>query len=177
MLVLLWAPRLALEQTPSRLLLTNINTSNVNSAADAWLSDSFDAIVTYGDISLWDTSTVTSLFATFNDATAFNQDISGWDTSSVTTLFKTFHKAEFFNQDIGMWDTLGVTTFYYTFSVATAFNQDIRRWMEYFVSDDFDGHIQLCENFQPEYWQLGHLSSVFFVSHIRPSLQLQSLYW
>ena len=37
-----------------------------------------------GDISNWDTSSVTSMSLMFKDASSFNGDISNWDTSSVT---------------------------------------------------------------------------------------------
>ena len=41
--------------------------------------------------------------------TPFNQDLSGWDTSKVTTMFATFWNASSFNQDIGNWNTSKVT--------------------------------------------------------------------
>ena len=39
-----------------------------------------------GDISAWDTSTVTSMQYMFRHAAAFNGDISAWDVSKVTSM-------------------------------------------------------------------------------------------
>jgi surface protein len=105
----------------------------------------------------WNTSVVTSLDATFHDATAFNGDISSWNTSNVTTMrnmFKNaedfnrdintsgsswntgavtlmpgmFMDAEIFNQEIGSWDTSEVTNMYYMFAYSSDFNGDISSW-------------------------------------------------
>ena len=81
-----------------------------------------------GDISHWDTSDVTSIFAMFLGATSFNQDISNWDTSNVTNMEFTFEGASAFNQDIGSWDTSSVDNMRYMFRRASAFNQNIGNW-------------------------------------------------
>jgi surface protein len=39
-----------------------------------------------GNISKWDTSRVTNMESTFNQAVAFDGDISLWDVSSVTNM-------------------------------------------------------------------------------------------
>jgi len=49
------------------------------------------------DISKWDVSKVTSLFATFKGASLFNSDVSNWATSKVTSLEQTFVRAAAFN--------------------------------------------------------------------------------
>jgi surface protein len=49
------------------------------------------------DISKWDVSKVTSLFATFKGASLFNSDVSNWATSQVTSLDQTFTRAAAFN--------------------------------------------------------------------------------
>ncbi len=38
----------------------------------------------------WNTSTITTLERTFEDADNFNQSLENWDTSKVTSLLKTF---------------------------------------------------------------------------------------
>lgn len=81
-----------------------------------------------GDISTWDVSNVTSLSGTFIECRNFNVDISGWDTSSVTTLYQTFKKCRDFNQPVGKWDIKGVTTLYYCFSNCEEFNQPLNDW-------------------------------------------------
>jgi surface protein len=81
-----------------------------------------------GDISNWDTSQVTNMYAMFWQATSFNRPIGGWDTSKVTNMNSVFSSANAFNQDIGSWDTSQVTDMTYMFASASAFNQDIGNW-------------------------------------------------
>ena len=80
------------------------------------------------DISHWDTSSVTSMFAMFLGASSFNQDIGDWDTSSVTNMEFTFDGASAFNRDIGSWNTISAYNMRYMFRAASAFNQDISNW-------------------------------------------------
>ena len=81
-----------------------------------------------GDISHWDTSSVTTTFSMFAFSSAFNQAIGNWDTSSVTNMDSMFNAASAFNQDIGNWDTSSVTNMRSMFYSASAFNQDIGNW-------------------------------------------------
>lgn len=57
-----------------------------------------------GDISEWNTSSITNLDYLFKDCREFNCDLSHWDTSNVTSMNATFMNALKFNQDISMWD-------------------------------------------------------------------------
>ena len=86
-------------------------------------SQSFNA-----NIATWDTSSVTSMFCTFNFAFAFNRAIGNLDTSMVTNLYSTFNSAKSFDQPIGNWDTSSVTTLFSTFRDAHAFNQELNDW-------------------------------------------------
>ena len=105
-----------------RRLTTAITNANIGTAVSAWCSDPTTAAATYGDISGWDTSSVTDGFEclftryAFGDCTTvycsgptyyaytFNDDISSWDTSSATTMYFMFCHAYAFNQDISAWD-------------------------------------------------------------------------
>ena len=49
------------------------------------------------DISKWDVSKVTDLYAAFYSAALFNSNISNWATSKVVSLVHTFDKAAAFN--------------------------------------------------------------------------------
>lgn len=80
------------------------------------------------DIGSWDTSNVTSMTGMFNGASAFNQNIGSWNTSSVTNTASMFSGASSFNQNIGSWNTSSVTTMSNMFQNATAFNQNIGSW-------------------------------------------------
>ncbi|GMI22709.1 hypothetical protein TeGR_g13157 [Tetraparma gracilis] len=80
------------------------------------------------DISGWDTSKCTNMYAMFFAATVFDQDIGGWVTSRVTTMEWMFKDAAAFDQDISGWDTSKVTTMKGMFNGASAFNQAIGSW-------------------------------------------------
>ena len=97
-----------------RRLTTAITNANIGTAVTAWCSDPTTAAATYGNISGWDTSSVTDGFydliysncgtgGTITRST-FNEDISSWDTSSATTMNQMFRFASAFNQDISIWD-------------------------------------------------------------------------
>lgn len=81
-----------------------------------------------GDISHWNTSSVTNFDEMFRNNADFNQNVSSWDTSSATSMANMFDFATAFNQNIGSWDVSNVTTFNAMFNAATAFNQNIGGW-------------------------------------------------
>ena len=77
-------------------VLTN---DNFQSAVNLWFDNQAEANATYGHISEWNTTAVTSMSNAFKNRTDFNEDISGWDTSSVTNMSYMFSGAsEGFNQ-------------------------------------------------------------------------------
>ena len=110
------------------LTLNDWNTSVVTSL-DATFHD---ATAFNGDISSWDTSNVTTMRNMFKNAEDFNRDIntsgSSWNTGAVTTMSGMFMDAEIFNQEIGSWDTSEVTNMYYMFGYSHVFNGDISSW-------------------------------------------------
>ena len=66
-----------------RKLTTTFTTTSLQTAVSAWCDDEASATTTYGHISTWDTSEVTSmsyLFYSYCSSTStFNSDISGWN--------------------------------------------------------------------------------------------------
>jgi surface protein len=96
-------------------------------------ADTSDFDATYGDITGWNTSCITSFANTFARSD-FNQDISGWDTANIVDMTTMFDGNKFFNQSIGSWDTSKVTAmegmFYcdYGAGYVCAFNQPIDNW-------------------------------------------------
>ena len=85
------------------------------------------------DISAWDTSSVTSMFATFYWADSFNQPVGGWDTSKVNIMHGTFSvhgRAYEFFDDLSNWDTANVEVFFHMFYKAYGFNhpRNISTW-------------------------------------------------
>ena len=79
------------------------NTSQLRDAVELWVDNDSLAMITYGDISTWDVSGITSFSQLFQDKSTFNGDISTWDVSNVTNMYYAFCNASSFNQDIGGW--------------------------------------------------------------------------
>ena len=70
----------------------------------------------------WDTSSVTTLFYTFDNARAMNADLSRWTVGKVTTLKSTFRSAsKFTGTDLSAWKVSEVTTLKDTFRSAPKF--------------------------------------------------------
>jgi surface protein len=105
-----------------------ITADNVVGAVDAWELDPVEAAVTYGPISVWDTSGVTILDYTFDSRETFNGDVSSWDTSSVTSFDRAFALAGNFNGDISTWDTSSAKNLHGMFYHADSFNSDLGAW-------------------------------------------------
>ncbi len=85
----------------------------------------------------WPTPMLNSIDTVFYNAPNFNQDISSWDTSLVTTFYASFALAKKFNNGcpsltscniLGLWDTRNVVNMIATFSHAFEFNNDISHW-------------------------------------------------
>ena len=102
-----------------------------------------------GDLSDWDTSSVTHMHNMFDGASSFNGDLSDWDTSSVTAMDNMFYAATSFDGDISRWNTSSVTGMSSMFAGATSFDGDISRWdtssvtgmSSMFAGASFDGDI------------------------------------
>ena len=62
------------------------DTASLRTAVEAYNADAASATATYGPISSWDVSAVTSMHGLVADLEQFNADISSWDTSSVTDM-------------------------------------------------------------------------------------------
>ncbi len=88
-----------------------------------------DSTTTFnGDISQWNTSSVTNMSSMFISNSAFNQPIENWNVGSVTNMSSMFRNSSF-NQPIGDWDTSSVTDMFGMFAFNSAFNQPIGDWV------------------------------------------------
>ena len=56
------------------------------------------------DVSLWDTSNVTTMSYMFFGCSIFNCDISNWDVSKVNNMTCMFYGCYFFNQNLDKWN-------------------------------------------------------------------------
>ena len=84
----------------------------------------------YGDIGLWNVSSVTNMESMFQGATNFNRNISNWNTSSVTNMKLMFSYASNFDnsgEDL-LWDVSSVTNMESMFKRAPNFNRDLSSW-------------------------------------------------
>jgi surface protein len=107
----------------------NGDLSSWNTASITNMSEMFKNSTAFnGDISTWDTSSVTEMNNMFQEATSFDGDISGWDTSSVTGMYSMFQGATAFNGDLSAWDTTSVTSMGAMFYGCSSFNGDISGW-------------------------------------------------
>jgi hypothetical protein len=61
--------------------------------------------------STWDTSGVTSLFATFSQCVNFSDNIASWNVSNCTNMTSTFRNCDAFNRDLSSWDINQVSAF------------------------------------------------------------------
>ncbi|MCI5057232.1 MAG: BspA family leucine-rich repeat surface protein [Flavobacteriales bacterium] len=104
--------------------LSGWNTSTITSMYGTFASND----VFNPDLSNWNTSNVTDMRTLFNGCLIFNNDITNWNTSNVTHMGGMFAGAKDFNQDIGDWDVSQVTSMSNMFYSASDFNQDIGDW-------------------------------------------------
>ena len=102
--------------------------AELKQAADLWTSNPTLAEETYGHISSWDTSDITSMNSLFRHKRSFDEDISSWQTGNVTNMAYMFENNVQFNQDLSMWDVSKVTTMNCMFNNCSEFNQDLSRW-------------------------------------------------
>jgi surface protein len=122
------------------------------------MSGMFSGTSFNGDLSGWNTGSVTNMNLMFFGANEFNSDISGWNTGSVTDMSNMFYGATSFNGDISGWNTGSVTDmsnmftslWYNEHAIAdgiaegamSLFNGDLSRWNTGSVTDMsnmFDG--------------------------------------
>jgi surface protein len=66
-------------------------------------------ILLNGDISAWNTASVSSFTSFLQSAVAFNVDVGRWNTASVACLGQMFAGAAAFNGDVSMWNVATAT--------------------------------------------------------------------
>ena len=100
----------------------------LQTAVNLWVNDEASALMTYGDISVWDVSLITDMSFLFQDKNSFNSNISAWDVSNVVNMEGMFDKCYAFNGDLSSWDVSNVTSMSWMFHRADVFNSDLSGW-------------------------------------------------
>ena len=87
-------------------------------------------ILSDASISSWNTTNVTTLESTFQNAILFNESLNSWNTTNITTMKNMFAGASSFNQPLNLWNTSNVTTMESMFSGASLFSyvSDLGSW-------------------------------------------------
>jgi len=109
--------------------LTLLDTSRVTSTVGMFIDAS--ALTSLSGLSGWDTSNVTNIGIMFLRTRALTSlDLSGWNTSSVTTMTDVFQGANALTSlDLSGWDTSNVTNMSGMFSGASALTSlDLSGW-------------------------------------------------
>ncbi|MDC1193869.1 BspA family leucine-rich repeat surface protein, partial [Planktomarina temperata] len=91
---------------------TYITLGNLTSQASSW-NNTTDLVTTC------DVSQFTSMAGAFENNTAFNQDLSAWDTSNVTSMYAMFDDASSLTS-VTLPDTSAVTDMSYMFDGASS---------------------------------------------------------
>jgi hypothetical protein len=123
---------------------------------------------TYGHISEWDTSKVTSMKGLFKEQLIFNVPIGEWDTSNVTTMKSMFRGAIFFNQPL-QFDTSNVEDMSHMFNGANSFNQPLTfntrkvTDMSYMFHNPEDDDTKETEFNQPLKWDTSNVINMSFM--------------
>jgi len=102
-----------------------ITHDNIHDAVRLWNEDKEKGFYTYGHISLWNTSEITSMDSLFK-YTTLDVNISRWDVSNVITMNNMFQYS-YLNTDISRWDVSNVITMNGMFS-NSQYNKSLNSW-------------------------------------------------
>jgi surface protein len=102
--------------------------ASLKEAVKIWCENKSAAVTELGDISVWNTSQVTSMRELFRDRKDFNDPVGNWDVSNVTDMYWMFFNATSFDQSLDSWNVSKVTTMGGMFWHASSFNQPLNSW-------------------------------------------------
>ena len=111
-----------------RLMYRFISNEELKIAADLWYSSKCSAYIKYGNISLWDTSIITSMYKLFYDKTEFNDNINDWDVSNVENMSFLFANCIRFNRPLNRWNVSKVVNMTAIFKCCHEFNRPLSDW-------------------------------------------------
>jgi surface protein len=116
-------------------------------------------LATYGDITQWNTSAITSMAGLFSGKSTFNTDISMWDVSNVTDMTSMFSSA-FYNKSLNNWNVSRVTSMADMFNGNSFFNQPLNSWNVSNVTN-MSGMFRSCNQFNGDIsnWNVGNVTN------------------
>ena len=111
---------------------SNVSTTVANVSTDDGMQSlsgviDFNKVGFETDLSIWDTSNVTSMRWCFYQQPLFNGNITQWNTSKVSTMYSMFCYCDGFNQDVSAFDMTNVTSITHMFR-GTIFNHPLTNW-------------------------------------------------
>ena len=163
----------------TRIIIGNWDTSNVTDMSSAFNCAEKSQLGRKNfnqDISRWNTSSVTTFYAMFQQQRIFNQPIGNWNTSKVTNFNYMFYGAQSFNKPIGSWNTSSATSMTQLFQGAVKFNQPIGNWntskvkdfsQMFFVATSFNQDISFWDVSSGEKFQFMFAKATSFSHDIR----------
>jgi len=110
--------------------LSDWNLANVKNMSAAFAKTNF----TGTGVKNWNVSNVTNFSYAFYSS-PFSEDISLWDTSSGTSMTGMFWNANQFNSDIGHWNVSKVSKFENMLRNTSSFNQNLSGWCVEKITD------------------------------------------
>ena len=84
--------------------LNDIDTSKITDMSSLFYHVFQRRVIKNIDVSLWDTSNVTSMSYMFFGCSIFNCNISNWDVSKVNNMTYMFYGCYLFNQNLDKWN-------------------------------------------------------------------------
>lgn len=107
----------------------------------------FEGLDFCGDISMWNTSKVTSMEAMFKNCKDFNCDLSKWDISHVKSMDDIFNGCEKFNMPLYSWEPFSLRFATKMFYKCKSFDQDMSKFIAKNLTD-MSYMFYGCENFR-----------------------------
>jgi len=162
------------------LYFTPTTLAQLQVAVNAYSTDYDVFVATYGDITKWNTSAITSMYRLFYGNTTFNLDISMWDVSNVTDMTSMFENS-IFDQPLNNWNVSKVTGMANMFKNNYYFNQSLNSWNVSNVTN-MSSMFQYCYRFNGNIsnWNVGKVTifqSMFNMYRVTPIFNIDLSNW
>jgi hypothetical protein len=95
---------------------------------ELWCNHRKKAILLYGPIDTWNTSSVTDMSSLFEGRRHFNDPIGSWDVSGVTDMHRMFFGAWSFRQALDAWNVERVVDMELFFDSSVKTMRQLQKW-------------------------------------------------